>query len=72
VRNAAGTLAYPHANFYRVVAVNEGTTPETVEFELQQPLRGFNIDDASFLRTFVTMEGVVEVFDKGPGRSLDQ
>ena len=55
----------PHGFFYRVVAVNEVGTLNgypAVELELQNGIRA-GTDEG----VLVVMEGVVEVFEKGPG-----
>lgn len=66
----------PHAYFYRVVSITQiGAT--TVELEVQTPFRGFPLGttltnvapwtNAPFLNRLIVLEGLVEVFDRGPG-----
>lgn len=69
-----------HANFYRVVGINEiadptGQNRQLVQFEVQTPLRGFDnskglLTDPNYgyIGTCMVLEGVAEVFEKGPTR----
>lgn len=69
-----GNYHYQHAYFYRVVGVND-TGPNSMEVEVQTPFRGFNPnrfpETAPNSRIFpgivIVMEGVAEVFERGPG-----
>lgn len=66
----------PHAYFYRVVGVNEfadasGNT--YAQYEVQTPLRGWDNNAAAagpygYPGTIIVLEGVAEVFEKGPCR----
>jgi len=56
----------PHGYFYRVVSINQ-TGPTTVEFEVQTPFRGFPPGTTTTPGIVVVLEGVAEVFERGPG-----
>lgn len=72
-----GSKMIPLANFYRVTGVREtGTAVDRrIRIDLQTPLVGYDdpVFRASFPQSFdrgciVYMEGLLEVFDLGPGR----
>lgn len=70
------TTATQHAYYYRVVAVNDISTT-MVQYEVQNPLRGFNNLPAGYPTdatygyqgTAIIIDGVAEVFEKGPTRA---
>lgn len=60
---------YQHAYFYRVVGVND-TGPNSMEVEVQTPFRGFNNrfgPGPVYNGIVIVLEGVAEVFERGPG-----
>jgi hypothetical protein len=68
--NPTGTTGSAHAFWYRVVAVQE-LPGKIARFEVQQPIRGRFQGPSNalgFQGTCVILEGVAEVFDKGPMR----
>jgi len=63
---AAGTQPLRHANFYRVVSVNE-ETPGQLILELETPIRrsdGRNTEADFYNGTLVILNGVADVFDR--------
>jgi hypothetical protein len=66
------TFSVPHGYFYRVVAISE-VGPTTLELEVQTPFRGFPAgttiwgNGATQLSSLIVLEGVAEVFERGPG-----
>ena len=77
------TYGTQHAYFYRVVAVTD-LSPTLVQYEVQNPLRGFNnwpvapvaypVGGATtfgtgYQGTAIVIDGVAEVFEKGAGRT---
>jgi hypothetical protein len=58
-----------HARFYRVVSITQ-TTGNSMDLEVQSPIRGFPLPAPSPAGTFtgniVVIEGIAEVFEKGP------
>jgi len=56
----------PHGYFYRVVSINQvGLT--TVELEVQTPFRAFPPNTTTMAGIVIVLEGVAEVFERGPG-----
>ena len=81
--NPTPTSGAAHAYWYRIVAAEEivNNGRRFARFEVQQPIRGVNQFPGTFQTwagtpamalgfqgTSVILEGVAEVFDKGPGR----
>lgn len=74
----SATTGTQHAYFYRVSSVEEIVIPgppvrTLVRYEVQNPIRGFNPSypaDPTFgyLGTSMVLDGIAEVFEKGPGR----
>jgi type II secretory pathway pseudopilin PulG len=56
-----GKSGPPHANFYRVVGINQ-TSNSAMDIEVQTPLHGFPANQATNAGYVVIMDGVVEVF----------
>jgi hypothetical protein len=58
-----------HARFYRVVSLTQ-TGANSVDMEVQSPIKGFPLPPPSPANTFtgsiVVIEGIAEVFEKGP------
>lgn len=68
--NAAKKILFPEvvSAFYRVVAVDE-VAPNTYRYEVQQPIKTMVNDPQRLLPgTVIVMEGIAEVFDRGPVR----
>lgn len=67
--NQYGTV---NGYFYRVVGQTETVGvngPSAIEYEVQPELRNFPAtDSATALRKIIFMDGLAEVFEKGPGR----
>ncbi len=73
--NPGGTkFGPPHARFYRVVAMTQ-TSSNSVDIEVQSPIKGFPlptppnpapVGPGLFSGTVVIIEGIAEVFEKGP------
>ncbi len=63
--NADGNPALPlrHANFYRVVSVNEDT-PGFLYLELENPITRSDIYTNAYAGTLVVFNGLAEVFDR--------
>jgi len=65
------TYGSAHAYFYRVVGVNQ-TGPTTIEYEVQQPIRGFSTTDPGpFPGTIMVLEGVADVYERGLDRKFN-
>lgn len=58
----------PHGFWYRIVSVSDDLVAQTMEVEVQQNLRGFPANTIDIPGTVLVLEGVVEVYDRGPGR----
>jgi prepilin-type N-terminal cleavage/methylation domain-containing protein len=67
VPNQAGTYGTVNGYFYRIVGVTE--TADGYTFEVQQPLRNMaSTMSTNAWQKVILLEGVAEVFEKGPGR----
>jgi hypothetical protein len=79
VHNPTKPYTNVHAYFYRVVGVNE-TGAGTIEYEVQQPIRGFgpgipglspaNIP-GTFNGTIMVLEGIADVYERGLDRKFN-
>jgi type II secretory pathway pseudopilin PulG len=65
IQNAAANTGTAHGYFYRVVGITDNTAAQNMVVEVGTPLRGFA---ASQVGTVIVLDGVTEVFEKGPAR----
>jgi hypothetical protein len=63
----AGQSTTAHGYFYRIVGVND-LGNNTTELEVETPLRGFPANSTAYAGTAIILDGVAEVFQKGPAR----
>jgi hypothetical protein len=83
ISNPTGTTGTQHAYFYRVVATEDivipGPPAQTLtRYEVQTPIRSFPDPWITppppptaygYLGTAIVLDGIAEVFEKGPGRA---
>jgi hypothetical protein len=68
VNNVGGTTnQWAHGYFYRITSVTDLGNSQ-IEYEVEQPIRGFPAGAAVNAGVVITLDGVAEVYTKGVTR----